>query len=151
MASYLIKKENKTNQIKSMEQSHGYTFNPKKKEGEKRYIDVNEVTVYDHSMIDTILTTKFNRTFAKLLAMVQQVLDDEEATTSQTQLCLDEIELVRQILLNKYDEFLNHEKEQLFLKKLKIVENELRVKQMFIKERTLFLQEQEELKHGRGR
>lgn len=151
MASYLIKKENKTNQIKSMEQFHGYTFSPKKKEGEKRYIDVNEVTVYDSNMIDTILTTKFNRTFTKLLAMIQQVLDDDEATTSQTELCLDEVELVRQILLNKYEEFLNHEKEQLFLKKLRIVENELKVKQMFIKERLMFLQEQEELKQGRGR
>ncbi|MGM9835064.1 MAG: hypothetical protein ACI31M_04740 [Bacilli bacterium] len=152
MAKYLIRKDKETNQIVYMEYDlHGYKFNPKKKNN-NAYIEVNEVTIYNKTMIDAILTTKFNRTFKKLVVMAKRVIEeDEDATDDEIAICLDEVELVRQILVSKYESFLNHEKEQLFLKKLRLIENELRVKQILIKEKALFLQEQEELEHHHTR
>lgn len=153
MANYLIKKDKKTNQIVYMEyELHGYKFNPKNRQNEnKAYIDVKEVTVYNPIMIDAILTAKFNRTFKKIIAMAKMIIDDEDSTDDQVAICLDEVELVRQILLNKYNDFLNYEKEQLFLQKLRIIENELRVKQMYIKEKAMFLEMEEEKIRHRGR
>lgn len=152
MTKYLIRKNQETSQIVYMEWNlHGYKFNPKKRNN-NAYIDVKEVTIYNHSMIDAILTAKFNRTFNKLVKMTKQVIEeDDDATEDEIGICLDEVELVRQILVGKYESFLNQEKEQLFLKKLRIIENELRVKQMLVKERIMFLQEQEELEHHRSR
>ena len=153
MANYLIKKDKKTNQIVYMEyELHGYKFNPKNRQNEnKAYIDVKEVTVYNPIMIDAILTAKFNRTFKKIIAMAKMIIDDEDSTDDQVAICLDEVELVRQILLNKYNDFLNYEKEQLFLQKLRIIENGLRVKQMYIKEKAMFLEMEEEKIRHRGR
>lgn len=153
MASYFIKKDDKVNKISKMYTGlHGYKFSPKNTRA-KDYIDVNEVTIYNLEMIDSVLTTKFNRTFKKLVSMAQMIIneEDDDDTSSKTEMCLDEVELVRQIILNKYQDFLNYEKEELFLKKLKIIENELRVKQMMLKEKMVFLEQQEELSHGRGR
>lgn len=153
MSSYFIKKDDKINKICKMYTGlHGYKFSPKNTKS-KNYIDVNEVTIYNLEMIDSVLTTKFNRTFKKLVSMAQMIIneEDDDDTSSKTDLCLDEVELVRQIILNKYQDFLNYEKEELFLKKLKLIENELRVKQMMIKEKKVFLEQQEELSHGRGR
>ena len=46
---------------------------------------------------------------------------------------------------------LSKEKEQLFLKKLRIIENEIRVKQIKIKQKAINLEQQEEKSHSRGR
>lgn len=152
MASYLIKKDNKTNQIVYMKyELQGYKFNPKSNNKDKAYISVKEVTIYNQVMIDTILSAKFNRIFNKVLNMAKLVLEDEDATSEEAMVCLDEVELVRQILLNKYDTYLNYEKEQLFLKKLRIIENELRIKEMLIKEKAMFLEEQERMENHRSR
>ena len=119
--------------------------------GTETYIDVKEVTVYNPVMIDAILTAKFNKTFKKIIAMAKLIIDDEDSTDDHVAICLDEVELVRQILLNKYNDFLNYEKEQLFLQKLRIIENELRIKAMYIKEKAMFLEMEEEKTRSRGR
>lgn len=153
MASFLITKDKKKNKIVYLEYSlEGYKFTPKN--NSEKYLEVNEVTIYDHEMIDAILTAKFNKTFLKVMQMARMLIesdaDDAEASSS-CDLCLDQIELVRQILLNRYQKYLNAEKTELFLKKLRVIENELRIKQMYIKEKSFYLEEQEELRQGRGR
>ena len=46
---------------------------------------------------------------------------------------------------------ISQEKEKLFLKKLRIIENEIRVKQIKIKQKAVYLEQQEEKSRGRGR
>lgn len=152
MASFLITKDKRKNKIIYLEYSiEGYKFTPKN--SSNKYLEVNEVTIYDHEMIDAILTTKFNKTFMKVMQMARMLIesDEDDATSSSCDLCLDQIELVRQILLNRYQKYLTAEKTELFLKKLRVIENELRIKQMYIKEKSFYLEEQEELRQGRGR
>lgn len=152
MASFLITKDKKKNKIVYLDYSlDGYKFTPKN--NLSKYLEVNEVTIYDHEMIDAILTTKFNKTFMKVMQMARMLIesDEDDATSSSCDLCLDQIELVRQILLNRYQKYLNTEKTELFLKKLRVIENELRIKQIYIKEKSFYLEEQEELRQGRGR
>ena len=88
-------------------------------------------------MINEILTIKFNRRFKKLLTLVSAVLNDTDATDADTALALDEVQLVKEILLNRYQKFLNQEKEELFLKKLRVLENELRLKQVMITQQNM--------------
>ena len=153
MASFLITKDKRKNNIVCLESSlEGYKFNPRN--SIDKYMEVNEVTIYDHEMIDAILTAKFNKTFLKVMQMAKMLIESDEeddSTLSSCGLCLDQIELVRQILLNRYQKYLNAEKTELFLIKLRVIENELRIKEMYIKEKVFYLQEQEELKQGRGR
>lgn len=149
MASYLINKKHHDESILSMNALDGYVFKPKTKSDS--YIKVKEVKIVDPKMIDKILTMKFDKLFKQVVAMALSVINDDDATDDDAELVLDEVELIRQILLNRYQKFLNYEKEQLFLKKLRLIENEMRVKQVKIKQKALYLADMEEKTIGRSR
>ena len=149
MAGYLINKKHRDDCVVSIKELEGYKFKPKATNG--NYIKVNEVTVFDRVMIDRILSMKFDKSFKQLVALALRVINDEDADDTEAEIVLDEVELVRQVLLNRYQRFLSYEKEQLFLKKLRIIENEMRVKQIKIKQKAIYLEQQEEKSRGRGR
>lgn len=149
MSNYFINKKHVDDSVLSMHEIEGYKFKPKlNKDG---YISVSEVTVVDKVMIDKILTIKFNKNFKKLVNIAMKVINDDDSTDDDVRIVLDEVELVREILLNKYQKFISHEKEQLFLKKLRLIENELRIKQVKIKQKAMYLEMQEEKTIGRSR
>lgn len=149
MAKYIIIKDKDDNRKLYMEpEINGYKFKPKMND---KYLKVNDVKVMDEEMIDNILTIKFNKMFKKLLTISLKVINSDDADEGDTQLALDEVEMVREILLNKYQNFLNQEKETLFLKKLRVIENQLRMKQVMIKEKAMMQNYQEIMEEGRGR
>ena len=151
MAGYLINKSHCDDSVVSIKELDGYTFKPK--QGKGNYIKVNEVKIVDKVMIEKILSMKFDNSFKQLVALALRVINDEEADDDTAMIVLDEVELVRQILLERYHKYISKEKEQLFLKKLRIIENEIRVKQIKIKQKAIYLeqQQQEEMSRGRGR
>lgn len=149
MAGYLINKSHCDDSVVSIKDLDGYTFKPKKGTGD--YIKVNEVKIVDKVMIDKILSMKFDRSFKQLVALALRVINDEDADDDAAEVVLGEVELVRQILLERYHKFISQEKEKLFLKKLRIIENEMRVKQIKIKQKAIYLEQQEEKTRGRGR
>ena len=151
MAGYLINKKHCDDSVIKLKDVEGYTFRPKV--SKKDYIKVSEVTIVDKQMIDKILSTKFDMSFKKVVNMASYVINDEDADDDAVRMVLDEVELVRQILLSRYQKFINHEKEQLFLKKLRLIENELRMKQVQIKQRIMYLEQlaYEEMNRSRGR
>ena len=151
MAGYLINKNHCDDSVVSIKELDGYTFKPK--QGKGNYIKVNEVKIVDKVMIEKILSMKFDKSFKQLVALALRVINDEEADDDTAMIVLDEVELVRQILLERYHKYISKEKEQLFLKKLRIIENEIRVKQIKIKQKAIYLeqQQQEEMSRGRGR
>lgn len=150
MAGYSINKSHHNDSVVSIRELDGYKFKPKQKND--TYVSVNEVTIINKEMIDKILSLKFEKSFKKLVNMAMYVINDEDETDeTAAAVVLDEVELVRQVLLNRYQKFLNHEKEELFLKKLRVIENEMRIKQIQIKQKAVYLEQQEEKTQGRGR
>ena len=149
MASYLINKSHQDESVVSIRELEGYQFKPRSTKDS--YIKVNKVTIVDRVMIDKILTMKFNKSFKKVVALALQVINDEDSDEGNVTIVLGEVELVREILLNRYQKFLSYEKEQLFLKKLRLIENELRMKQVAIKRKAQMLEMQEEKTRSRGR
>ena len=149
MASYLINKSHQDESVVSIRELEGYQFKPRSTKDS--YIKVNQVTIVDRVMIDKILTMKFNKSFKKVVALALQVINDEDSDEGNVAIVLGEVELVREILLNRYQKFLSYEKEQLFLKKLRLIENELRMKQVDIKRKAQLMEMQEEKTRTRGR
>lgn len=78
------------------------------------------------------------------------VINDDDATSDDAQIVLDEAELVKEILINRYNKYFKLEKEQLLLKKIHVIENEMRMKMVAIKQKAQYLEQQEELHRGRG-
>lgn len=153
MASFLLKKDEKTNEIILMDcEGKGYTFTPGNKT--KNHLKVNQITIIKPSMIDAILTTKFDKKYRKLLMIVFNILQssDEETTNSDIMIVLDEVAKLREIILHKYQKFLSHEKEEKFIKQLRVLENELRAKQINIRMNMLnniYVYEEEQSRGGR--
>lgn len=152
MASYLLKKDDKNNEIKNMAEGTGYTFKPNNRS--KNHIEVNKLTIIKPDMIDAILTTKFNKNYRRLVMIVFNILQsrDDETTEGDIMIALDEVAKLREIILNKYQKFLKKEKEEKFIKQLRLLENELRAKQINIRMNMLnqmYMYEEEKSRGGR--
>ena len=149
MSNYLVDKKYIPKRYTELSIPDGYIFKPQIKA--KIYIKVTKVNVIDRDLIDKILTAKYEKTFKQLVSLALKVLNDDDATESDTEIVLGEVELVREILQNRYEKFMAYEKVQLFFKKLNVIENELRVKQIQIKRKIMFMNMQEEMNVSRGR
>ena len=149
MASYLINKAHKDESVIRFKNVDGYTFRPKVSKND--YIKVTEVKIVDPSLIDKILSQKFEKSFKKIVELAMIVVNNDDADEGDCELVVNQAELLREILLTRYQKFINYEKEQLFLKKLRLIENEMRMKQVQIKQRAIYLEQQEEMYRGRGR
>ncbi len=131
--NYLIKKNAKTNEIIYFDYNlDGYTFNPKL--DSDSYLNVNKVVIINPRLIDKILTIKFDALFKKIAYKTLRVVEADDAGEDDAKLVLDEVMRLRSIVLNKYQKFLSREKEELFLKKIRYLENELRVKILMVKD-----------------
>ncbi len=143
MAGYLINKGHVDDSVVSIKELDGYTFRPRPN---SNYIKVNRVTIVDRMMIDRILSMKFDKSFNKVVRLALRVINDDDATSDDCEIILGEVELVRQILLTRYEKYINEEKEKLFLKKLRLIENEMRMKQVQIKQKAIYLEQMERSK-----
>lgn len=147
--NYLVNKDSHGEKIINIEELDGYTFRPKLRNDS--YIKVNKVKIVDGVMTDKIFTIKFEKSFRKLVALAMKVIADDDATDADMAIVLDEAQLVKEILLNKYEVYLSKEKKELFLKKIKVIEQEMCLKQMAVKERMIYREMEEEKNISRGR
>ncbi len=130
---YLIKKSDKTQEIVYLNYDlNGYIFKPKNKS--ESSLTVNEVVIVNPSMIDKILTIKFNTLFKQIAMEAFRVIYDDNATDGDATVVLGELKRFKSIVEHKYQKFLSDEKEAAFLKKIKQLENELKVKIMLARE-----------------
>ena len=149
MSNYKVDKENKYQSVAKIRDLDGYDFRPRNKASN---VTISKVTIVDNLMIDKILSVKFDQTFRRLISLAMRVLNDDDASDDDVRIVLDEEKLIKEILQNRYSKYLRREKELLFLKKLKVIENEMRMKQVAIKKKAIYLEELEKEKSkGRGR
>ena len=145
--AYVLTKNNETMALYSLPSMDGYSFSPRKN---KTIISVNKVVVVNPVLVDNILSIKFNEKFRALLQMAQYVLNSDTDDTSGIAIALDEVAMLKGILLNRYQHFLSKEKEELFLQKLRIIENQLRSKEVAMRTNYYQIMEEEQSK-GKSR
>ncbi len=145
--AYILSKNNEKLSLYSTPHLEGCEFKPKKN---KTIISVNKVLVVDKSLTDNILSIKFNDKFKALLKYAMYVINNEDATSTDTAIVLDEVAMLKGILLNRYQKFLSKEKERLFLEKLRLIENQIRSKDFAIK-MSSFRNESETMRSGKSR
>ena len=148
MLNYSVNKKEKINSILDINEIDGYEIKPR--EGIDNPIKVTKIKIVDKQMIDKILSMKFERFFRRLVALALQVIDDEDPSDDDANIVLDEAKLVKEILENKYKKYLSYEKEQLFLKKIRIIEKQIQMKKVEIKRKAIWLEMQESMHRKRG-
>lgn len=123
---YLIKKNNKTNEIVFIDYNFdGYVFHPRRTN--EKTISVNSITIINPTLIDKILTIKFNQLYKKIALRAIDILNDDEDPRT-TGIVLDEFSKLKAIVKHKYQKFLSDEKEKEFLEKIRYLENALKTK-----------------------
>lgn len=131
MASYLIKRDEKTNEIVYMSYDFdGYKFKPKNKNDR---LSVNNVMIVKPAMIEKILYIKFNKIYLNISNVVLNYLaSDDEVDDGTCEILLGEVDRIRSIYLKQYEKYLRELENIDFLEKLNFLYKELEIKQLRI-------------------
>ncbi len=130
MSIYLLKRDDKVKDIEYMEYDlDGYKFNPKQKENAP-YINVRTVTIYNHKMINYLLTRKFQKKFERLSQIILQFLyqDEEDCDEGDFMILLDEVARLRSVVEIQYKKELEMEEYRDYIDKLAFLDNQVRQK-----------------------
>ncbi len=147
MKNYIIKKKNKNKKIgKFNYEEAGYSFKPNIKS--PNLIKISSLNLMDKEATAPILEKKLNASFRKLAAIIYSILNDEDATSSDAIIALDEIAKEKSMIRNK-KEYLKKESLEKFLKRIKVMEQ--KVKEKIVELRIKEEQENQVLEKGRGR
>ncbi len=126
LKSYKIKKLNKTVSLDyPIEKIEGFKYVPKI----KFHGDINEILIVDKELIDGLILASFDKKYKKILEYYLSALgDDESSSGDKLMLALDELARLRNIIIKKYQKTLSKKMQDKLLKKIKILENEIRIK-----------------------
>ena len=122
MSSYILKNDDEEKKVLLYKEQSGYSFSPKK--GYKR---VKKITVLDADMVSSILENKIVKAYNRMLRIVYNlVTSGDETTSGDVLVAYTELDRIRNILLYKYNQYLKKEFIEKYMKKLYILELELK-------------------------
>ena len=146
---FVVKKDIKTDVITYMEYEKlkGLKFKPKSNVNFEDMISVNEMIVINPSLIEKLVSKKCSRTFKKILKMMSLVSDDDD--DSGYMLILDEIERLKNLVINKYKNYMEEKEYDVLLKKLEIIKQEAEYRKNKISEMNLSYEDNKRGKSSR--
>ncbi len=135
----------------------GFMMKPKMRL-RKDFIEVKEIIILDRTLTDNVLKMQFQVAFKRLFKMVMNIMESDDASESDMNLALSEIERTKQVLKDKYAQVISQNEYRRMRRKVTILEKQLREK-IIIQQRFREMmwsmmqtrQENLEEKKGRGR
>ena len=121
MSSYVLKNSDEEKKVLLYEEKTSYSFSPKK--GYKR---VKKITVLDQGILSKILEEKVTKSYNKLIKIIYDLINSEDTTSGDILVTFTEIDRIKDILLYKYNKKLKKEFIDKYLKKLYLLEQELK-------------------------
>lgn len=143
MEYYVIKKKNKNQKLGKFHYEEGYVFKPNIKK--KDLIEISSLSILNPEITNAILKKKCDKTFRKLATMILSLLKEEDATTGEAMIALNELEKEKYVIQRKYKEYIKKEEKEKYLKRIKVLETELKEKMILLN-----LQEQRSLEEEKG-
>lgn len=140
MNSFILKNDNEEKKVLLYEEKKSYSFTPK-----KGYKKVKKITVLDKDMTSSILEDKIIRKYNLLIKIIYDLISSDDTTSGDVLAAYTDLDRLRNIMLYKYHEYLRKEFIDKYLKKLYILELEL--KKVHVMELTDEIEEQ----RGKGR
>ncbi len=128
MRSFIIKSLKKKLVIDdTLDNLEGFRYVPKFRQNE---LKVKEILIVKKELIDALIEASFDKKYKQILEFYFKILSDSDEgdTNGKLMLALDEVARLRQIIIKKYQKTLSKKMSEKLLKKLKILENELRIK-----------------------
>ncbi len=137
---FIINKNNKNKEIEILEyeMDNGFNVSPKNKVKKGNSINVTKVIFMSPTLIEKILNKKIDKQYNKIINLVTTIISDDEGNNSDDSSfmigVLNEIELFKSIVKNKYSKFMKEEQTEKLLKRLSIMSKELRKRILEIEE-----------------
>lgn len=149
MENYVIKKKNKNKKLNKFNfKEEGYVFKPNIKSN--NLIKISSLSITNLEFTNSILKKKLDTSFRKLAAIILRVLNSDDVASGDATIALDELFREKEKMKNKYQEYLKKEEYEKYMKRLKVLENELKEKLVVLKleEERIYT---ESLEKGRSR
>ncbi len=153
---FIVTKDELDNAITYLEyeKMHGFDVKPKNDITIENMINVEKMVVINPSLIEKLVDKKCKRTLEKILKMTSIIYNEEDDDDGEEglNLILNEIQKFRQLLKNKYNEYMKEKEYKILLKKLEIIENEVKLRRLTLNiKKDKKLEEQKTEKKGKGR
>lgn len=149
MEKYVIKKKNKNKKLSKFDfEEEGYVFKPNI--ASPNLVSISSLSITNPEITNSILTKKLDKSFRKLASLILRVLKEEDADSGSIVIALNELAKEKGVIQRKYKEYLKKEEKEKYLKRLKVLEGQLKEKLVYLNLR----QEQvldEELEKGHSR
>ena len=148
---FLIVKNKDSKEIKYFEYDKldGYSLTPKQNIRFEDAININKMIIINPTMIEKLVDKKIKKRFDGFINLITIVCDDNDQSGSGYLLALSEAEKFRQELINKYRRYIDEDKFELLLKKISILEDEVKLRLQVIENSVI--QEEELNKEGKSR
>lgn len=138
---FIISKNNKNKEIEVLEYEvdNGYNVNPKNQVKKRDSINVTKVVFISPTLIEKILNKKIDKQYNKIISLVSTIISDDDSSDDSAFMIgvLNEIELFKSIIKNKYSKFMKNDQTNKLLKRLDIMSGELRRRIFEIEEEKL--------------
>ena len=131
MEKFVIKKKNKNKKIQKFNfEEMGYVFTPNiKSDG---MIKITELSMSNVAYTHPILKKKLDKSFRKLASLILNVLESEDTTAGDVVIALNELTKEKSVLQRKYKEYIKKEEKEKYLKRLKVLEEQLKQKMLYV-------------------
>ena len=131
---FVVTKDENTQTItyKEYDSLKGYDFKPKNKLSKEDIINVDEMVIINPSLIEKLISKKCKKTLERILKLISFIYDDDETGEESVTLALNEIAKFKELLDTKYKEYMKEKEYKLMLKKLEILENEVKLSKLYL-------------------
>ena len=131
---FVVTKDENTQTItyKEYDSLKGYDFKPKNKLSKEDIINVDEMVIINPSLIEKLISKKCKKTLERILKLRSFIYDDDETGEESVTLALNEIAKFKELLDTKYKEYMKEKEYKLMLKKLEILENEVKLRKLYL-------------------
>lgn len=131
--NYVLVKEQFTNDVVYIDykKKKGFKFTPLNK---IKYdgIVVNKMIVIKPNFIEKVLKKKIKRQLDTYLQYIVNILDNnDDEDGSKLNIVLDQIDRYKKVVMNRYRDYLEERYIELLLKKLGVLEKEVKLKQLY--------------------
>ena len=121
MSSYILTNNKEEYKVLLYQEKASYTFSPK-----KGYNEVKKITILDPNMLNTLWEHKIDKEYSKLLKLIYSLVSNDDTTSTDVLIAYTEIERIKEYLLTLKNNGLKKELLDKYLKKLYILELELK-------------------------
>ncbi len=132
VSRFRVVKEDKNKNIEKIGANtlDGYNLTIKKGVHFADGVDIDRLVLVNPIFIDKIASKKINSKFDRLINMMQVVCEvgDEDESGDGYKIALDEAEKLKMQLWNKYRKYISESKLELMVKKIEILEDELKLR-----------------------